>query len=350
MQGLQLTYAPPAKAKHLPILVLVWGGLTTLGALVGVWALNAFGDENIMGWYGNYIIPVGAILVGLVASSGYGIASWVIGVKIRKHLLWTILGIQVLAYFAAQYIEFRMIRPVAPLNAHAEAVMEGRTPTGTPLWRPIGFPEYYHLRAVTFAWAKRTGGGSGEPLGMWGYFFRLLEIVGFVGGSIIAPAVLGAAPYCELCQVYMKTKLFGKVPTSVEARKIKKTDTEAGAQYEAEQHQASEKGLAEVARLQELAMAPDPPAFAQAVGSLAPSVKDKRIDKLPSRVHVNLVYCPHCHNGTVQPSLLSGRGDQVNTQKLDPIELSRDHILAMLPHVDPKAAKRVATTAQPIPV
>ena len=49
---------------------------------------------------------------------------------------------------------------------------------------------------------------------MWGYFFRLLEILGFVGGSLIAPAALGAAAYCDLCQVYMKTKLFAKLPAS----------------------------------------------------------------------------------------------------------------------------------------
>jgi hypothetical protein len=350
MQGLQLTYAPPAKAKHLPILVLVWGGLTTLGALVGVWALNRFADTYIMGWYANRILPVGAILVGLVASSGYGIASWVIGVRIRKHLLWAILGIQVLAYFAGQYIEYRTIQPVAPLNANAEAVLAGKRPptTGPILFRRISFPEYYHLSAINFAWSKDYGKGSGEPLGMWGYFFRLLEIVGFAAGSLIVPGVLMAAPYCDLCQIYMKTRVVAKVPTSIEARKIKKGDIEGTAKYEAEQQQAAEKGLPEVQRLHDLAVAPDPAAFGQAVGMLAPSLKDKRIDKLPSRAHISLVYCPHCHNGHLQPSVLTGHGDKVNTQKLSQIELSRDHVLAMLPHVNPKAARRVAATAQPV--
>jgi hypothetical protein len=52
-------------------------------ALVGVYLLATnTKDFNIMGWYANYVLPIGALLVGLVASSGYGIASWITGQKI----------------------------------------------------------------------------------------------------------------------------------------------------------------------------------------------------------------------------------------------------------------------------
>ena len=93
---------PPAS----PAPVFVAGLATTVAALVGVHLLGRYGDTNIMGWYGNYILPAGALIVGVVAASGYGALSWWSGVKISKPMLWTILALQVVAYFGAQYIQF----------------------------------------------------------------------------------------------------------------------------------------------------------------------------------------------------------------------------------------------------
>src|SRR5882672_10034030 len=66
---LELTYAPQAKSQSRPVWVLAIGLCTTVVALAGVYALDIKGDTNVMGWYLNYFIPVGALLVGLVASS-----------------------------------------------------------------------------------------------------------------------------------------------------------------------------------------------------------------------------------------------------------------------------------------
>ena len=152
-------------------------GLGHLGiTLLGIYLLDASGaDFHIMGLYADYIIPAGAMIAGIAASSGYGIASWLTGVKITRSLLLAVLAIQVIVYFAAQYIEFSHLK-LMHLN-------------GTP----VGFFEYYDYVARSFAW-KHDGGGHGEPLGIWGYFFRGLEIVGFAGGSLIVPLVMLKAP------------------------------------------------------------------------------------------------------------------------------------------------------------
>src|SRR4051812_17886967 len=86
-----LVYAPPGQTTKMPFVVLASGLTTTTVALFGAWAAQKYGDENIMGWYANLVIPVGALLIGLVASSGYGIASWFSGVKIHRWLLGLIL-------------------------------------------------------------------------------------------------------------------------------------------------------------------------------------------------------------------------------------------------------------------
>src|SRR5882762_1919210 len=187
-------------------LVLISGLVTTGLALLGVYLLDTKTEDfHIMGWYANYILPVGALIVGVVASSGYGVGSWLSGIKITRGLLLAVLALQLAAYFAAQYIEFA---------SHHLVHRNGKA---------VGFFEYFDFAARSFAWKKHDGSG-GEPLGLWGYAFRGLEIVGFAAGGLLVPALLSKAPYCESCRRYMRTRQLGLVPGSVPAKKVKKSD------------------------------------------------------------------------------------------------------------------------------
>src|SRR5215468_7373092 len=120
-------------------LVLLAGLATTAFALYGVWWLdNNTTDFRVMGWYANYVIPAGAILVGLAAGSGYGIVSYLTGFRIRRGLLLLVLLLQLGGYFGAQYLEFRSLTREGPLvDAEGEQ---------------LTFARYYHLRATSFAW------------------------------------------------------------------------------------------------------------------------------------------------------------------------------------------------------
>src|SRR5258708_3259201 len=185
----QETILPPAptsvreERSYLPVILA--GLASTALALVGVYILDVrASDFHIMGWYADYVLPVGALIVGVAASSGYGLASWFSGVKITRTLLLIVLALQLGAYFAALYIEFA--------NLHLVHRLDGSQ---------VGFFEYYDFIARGFAW-KQSNGSTGEPLGLWGYFFRGLEVVGFVGGSLIAPLALFKARYCAECQRY----------------------------------------------------------------------------------------------------------------------------------------------------
>src|SRR5689334_608961 len=87
--------------------VLQSGILTSVLALAGVWWLNHnTTDFNIMGWYANYVIPVGAGIVGFAAGSGYALASWYSGVRIGNGLLAVVLLFQAASYVGAEYVEF----------------------------------------------------------------------------------------------------------------------------------------------------------------------------------------------------------------------------------------------------
>ena len=70
---------PLPKEKSLGLGMLLFGLGTSVGTLAIVWILGMFTEFRPMGWYANYVIPIGAILVGLVSGCGFGIGSWVTG-------------------------------------------------------------------------------------------------------------------------------------------------------------------------------------------------------------------------------------------------------------------------------
>lgn len=337
----ELQYAPQAKSPTRVVPVILAGLFTTAIALVGVYVVDATGETNVMGWHANYVLPVGALLVGLVASSGYGIASWVTGLKIRRGLLWTILLLQVLAYFGAQYVAFASRGPL---------FLRGTT-------HRLTFPEYFDLVTRSFTWKEENStptpvrGKESQPLGGWGYLFVGLEILGFAGGSLIVPAVLMKHPYCELCQIYMKRKGLAVIPASVKARKVKKKDIAAMEAYTAEQQAAFEAGRAKLGAIAKLAQAGDVNGLQQQLADLKPG--RRAADKLPARIHLSMVRCRGCNSGHLEAILHTGQGNRTKRTPLDRIDLSPDfvaayvHPLSAVARVVPAAAA-VARDSAPI--
>src|SRR6185437_4979194 len=286
------------------------GLATSALALVGVYVLDVrASDFHIMGWYADYVLPIGAVIVGVVASSGYGLSSWFSGVKITRALLWIVLGLQLGAYIAAQYIEFANLHLV-------------HRASGTP----VGFFEYYDLVARHFAWQQENG-KAGDPLGVWGYFFRALEVIGFVAGGMIVPALLRKAPYCADCQRYMKTRQLALVPASVPARKVKKTDPMGQAAYTTEQQQAYAGGRQTVEAIQQLAAANSAADFQKKIANLGPGKKNAA--KLPGRISVQLVHCKSCFAGQFVSKLLTGQGKQLKQTELGRTNLHQEFVRAI---------------------
>jgi len=307
-------FSSPAPMGHRDTkssLVVIVSGLGTTGlALLGVYLLNQRSDDfNIMGWYANYILPVGALIVGVVASSGYGIASWFSGVKITKSLLWTVLGLQTLAYFAAQYIEFKSM----------QLIYEDGT--------LVGFWTYFDFAARSFAW-QQNDGSPGEPLGLWGYALRGLELAGFLGGSLIVPAVMSKRPYCPDCQRYMRTKQLVRVAASVPARKVKKSDTAGQAAYDAEQQQAFEAGLQKIEAVQQLASAQKPSEFQTVLVELKPD--ERAAGKLPRQFILKLVECKRCRSGWLQADVFL-QGSQIQRKEFNRAEVNPEFVRMVWP-------------------
>lgn len=281
--------------KRPGLIVLMAGLATAIGSLVLLFILGIiFPDFTLMGFYLEYVIPVGAILVGLAAGSGYGIASWVTGCKISRGLLLSVIVLQVAVYFLAQYVEFAMIRAAFPDDVK------------------VSFWQYFDIVTRAFCWQEN--GQPGEPFGAWGYAMRALEIAGFALGGIIAPAVLFAVPYCDKCQVYMRSKELGLLPAGVAPKKIKKKDTEAQQAYEQEIAEALQRSHELVGQMTEMVQGGNADAFAGVLGEHAPN--KKQIGSLTSRIVVKLHYCRRCGSGNVIFQLATGQGDTVSFNEI----------------------------------
>lgn len=299
--------SPAAPAAKRPDWFVVSSGLiTTAITLFIIYLLDVHTELNPMGWYLWFIVPVGAIAVGWCAGSGYGLASWLTGVKIRRGLIGQVILLQIIAYFLAQYIAFRQ---------------QGFT---------YGFWEHYdrYTREITFKLNNHGQSTTTSPLGVWGYGVRALEVLGFALGGIIAPAILQSKPYCESCQVYMKSRTLGLLPAGVVPRKVKKSDLDGMKRYEAEQTACAEEGAKLLEETRLLALKDDPAEFLGVFARFASQKKDvgKRTTRIEGRMH----HCPRCHFGLYRPRTITGQGKEIKTADLPDTDLPPDFVEGVL--------------------
>lgn len=290
---------PVRQARTVSLPVLLGGLASTALTLALVYGLGEAYGFNAMGLYGYYVLPFGAFVVGLLAGSGYGIASKVTGFRIGRATLWVVLGLQVAAYALAKYLEYRMI-----------AAQGGALPAFLPYLDEAA-------RSIRF---ENDNGSVGQPLGALGYGVLLLELAGFAGGALLVPAALRSSPYCDACGRYMKTRAIGVLPAAVPERRMwRKADDEKAA-YAAEQETARVQGMAVHDHLFGLARAGDGPAFAEASRLVAAGTKEA--GKLPTRLPVSLASCPACRRGVLSSQVMTGAGNQTATTALDSADVS----------------------------
>src|SRR5262249_7791560 len=137
--------------------------------------------------------------------------------------------------------------------------------------------------------------------------------------GLIAPAILFSVPYCEDCQVYMKTKPLGLLPAGIVPRNVKKKDVEGQQAYAAEAQAAAEAGMLEMGRLLQAVNEKAAQQFVQIRRRHASN--QKAIAKQTSRIVVSLEHCRQCRAGRVGLKLQSGQGEQVATTDLGRTEV-----------------------------
>lgn len=293
---------PAAPASQLPVLL---GGLfTTALGLFAVWFIQLRWGFGVMTWYADYVIPVGALVVGGVTASGYAIASWRSGAKISSLLLCGVLGLQGISYFAAQYLAFRYL-----------AAQVGDTQTG--------FLQYLDVTTRAFAFEGEHG-GLGSPLGTWGYAFRALEVAGFMAGGLVGPLLLRWLPFCEDCQQYMRTRREAEFAAALPGKRPKDPDPSWQAQREREEAAVFAHAKEISQRLLALAEKGDASRFEALRAAEAP--RRREVWRLWRRVAVDASVCRGCLRGSLKVSVVTftgGRRDRVRSVEVQ--RASFDH-------------------------
>lgn len=256
-------------------LVNAVGALTTLGALGVAYAL-AKHDFNIMGFYGYYIIPAGAMLVGALAASGYAIAGFFTGLKMNRRLIWGVVIQLAIAYLIAQY---EMFRSFVPEDSS------------------FGFWQWFDATTRAFTFSK-TGGGQ---FGVFGYVMRALELGGFVFGGWLIPLALQAKPYCDPCRSYQRTSTVCKLPAGPKRKTFGRPSAEEELQLQQEARQ-------QVATIFAAAQQNDRAAFMALTKSLDVSVANRT-----AAVTVYIQRCPRCFDGQIHATLTTNLGTQQPT-------------------------------------
>lgn len=305
------TSAEPVAARWPGMWVLL-SGLASSGLTLGLLAMisSRWPDVQIMGWYWLFIVPIGAILVGIAAGSGYGIASWLTNAKIGKQLLLIVILLQVCSYALAQYEEYKSARPQL-----------------AAMGMDMSFAEYFDAttRSITF---RPRDGKPGAEMGIWGYAFRILEVVGFALGGLVVPAAMMVKPYCDDCRSYMKTTKQGVLPAGMAPRKIRSRDHEGQAEYQREVAETLAEGRELIERLGQWVAAGDSEAIAQCLEQHRGEAK--QIEKQTARTRVVLEHCPRCDRGHLVATLVAGHAKEETELSKQKWPASAETVLALL--------------------
>ncbi len=190
-------YSPPSRSLWRSNLTAAGGSVTsalTVAALFHVYQMSGTDVSSFSLWF---IVPVGAILAGLAAASGYYVTARLTHALPRRGLVLDCLLIALGAWLTLQVLKYRA------------AVFED----GQPVRDVLGIWDWFRATtehmSLNVSFRGSTGTNTGE-LGAWGYGRRLLEVAGFSLGGLAICGYLEQLPRCKACERFMKTTALTK--------------------------------------------------------------------------------------------------------------------------------------------
>lgn len=146
-----------------------------------------FAFYSFMWWF---VIPVGAVLSGFAAASGYYFGAKVFNHRPTRLMLFNMISVAVTTYFLLNYLNY--------------SFMEVK---GQPVSELIPFGQYLDIvlshQSMEFRIRGAKLGETGD-LGSFGYVTAALQVLGFAVGGLWVYWHLRALPYCGACGKYLK--------------------------------------------------------------------------------------------------------------------------------------------------
>jgi hypothetical protein len=280
--------APASRPLRQPGLFVYLAGLGT--SAFALWIVHLLNDSgtNVMGWYVNGILPAGALLVGLLSGVGYAVASRVLNVKLSRAFVFGMITTAIVDYAAAQYLTWQHLME----KFHADPAQ-------------YTFIDWFRDSCEQMAFTSSRSGSDepGSALGVWGYFFKFLELAGYALGAMLPSLGVFGMPYCKGCQYYLKSHRKGYLSSEEQWADTKKLSSkERGPALEACIQKLVDRTQPVVAEMAETSLA----ACERAVEALdAAAAKGSSANVL-----FHLKKCPSCEAHFIELTLTNYKVDK----------------------------------------
>lgn len=184
--------------------LILGGGLLTILIAFGLSAWGMSNNFSFITWLAWFVIPIGCLFLGGISAVGFFIVA---RIKQKKMSLFGAVLMMVLlvpAYFMHygflyQHTSFRVD------DAGVEKIVPAR--------ELMSFFDFYkdEMTNRTYVDTKATDNekSKAKPVGKWGYFYAIIEILGFLAGGLALLRICGEWEYCDPCGRYFMGKGLG---------------------------------------------------------------------------------------------------------------------------------------------
>jgi hypothetical protein len=170
------------------MLVAAFGITTALLTGVALGYLEVESGFAFYSWMFWFVIPVGSILSGFCAASGYYAGAMLFHQKPAGGVLLNMLGASIGAFFIIHYIPYFMLE------------IDGiRIKEVISFWKYLDFD----IRNTSLSFLRGSA-STGELGGFLGYAYAILQLIGFSVGGFAVFGWLYQNPYCDNCSRYLK--------------------------------------------------------------------------------------------------------------------------------------------------
>ena len=167
-----------------------FGLVTSLATAVAVTAVANMTTFNVFTFSIWLIVPVGALLTGFAAASGYYLGSHYLHQRPTWHVLVQMVVIAAITNLLIYYFEYRTL------------ILDD----GTPASQAVGFGKYMNVFLTHQEIRTARGAQVSTPVGDFGYWLASIQFVGFLVGGLCIYGWLVSSPFCKLCNKYYRKK------------------------------------------------------------------------------------------------------------------------------------------------
>ncbi|MDR2117306.1 MAG: hypothetical protein LBP87_13090 [Planctomycetaceae bacterium] len=323
----------------IPIILL--GGLLTTVIVLGVnYIVNIYAGYNFfmyfinsifLIWIFNFIIPIGAVLSGLLAGAGYTIVARFFHFCPKKSFIFFIFLLQFTMFFVAKYAEYTIycyhIHRQMQLEQPVQILIDKNKKTVTFDQNEItnslktsvpSFIEFYRTSIEEAEWGGNYLNDKPFKMGKWAWIHEFFRLFFFVTCSIETSRSLMFMAYCQACQRFMSQKLEFTFSMRASRRKIKKDDETDLELFRQEETEAINYATEKITKIEDFLKTKQAINRSE-IFKLLCKIRDeitanaKTMENVPNEIRVCYSECNSCDNFLLEVSIIS----HVNNDKED---------------------------------